>query len=95
MNFYNWSMENGYSKGLSIDRIDNDKGYSPSNCRWIPVEDQVLNKRNVKLIKYKDKEMSAQQWSLFLGWNKNTIKNRLNKGLPLEEVMTYKGGGCY
>lgn len=43
--FYKWSMENGYKEGLSIDRINNDKGYSPDNCRWIPLGMQTRNRR--------------------------------------------------
>lgn len=44
--FRDWSLANGYKKGLSIERVDNELGYSPDNCKWIPRGDQNLNKRN-------------------------------------------------
>ena len=43
--FYNWALENGYKDGLTIDRIDNDKGYAPWNCRWATKAEQNRNKR--------------------------------------------------
>ncbi len=43
--FYDWAITNGYSDELSIDRIDNDKGYSPDNCRWATAEEQRHNQR--------------------------------------------------
>lgn len=44
--FYDWAVQNGYQEGLSLERVDNNAGYSPSNCRWATMEEQSHNKRN-------------------------------------------------
>lgn len=46
--FIRWARGAGWKPGLSIDRIDNDQGYSPGNCRWIPLAKQMRNRRDFK-----------------------------------------------
>lgn len=47
LSFYNWALNNGYENDLTIDRIDNDSGYSPTNCRWTSNTIQMRNTRKI------------------------------------------------
>ena len=49
INFYNWSKNNGYEEDLTIDRVDVNDGYRPSNCRWATKKEQVVNRRKEKI----------------------------------------------
>ena len=52
--FYEWALSNGYKSNLSIDRIDNYKGYSPDNCRWATLAEQ---QRNRKISRFKEADV--------------------------------------
>lgn len=65
--FVEWSLKNGYNENLEIDRIDNDKGYSPENCRWATREEQANNKRTVLKIEYQGKTQGLRKWCRELG----------------------------
>lgn len=64
-NFYNWAIANGYKEGLSIDRINTLKNYSPDNCRWVNSQVQAMNK-----------PLSKANTSGYLGVNFNKSKNK-------------------
>ena len=51
--FAEWANSNGYSDELTIDRIDNDLGYTPDNCRWVDYKTQENNRCNTRYCNYK------------------------------------------
>lgn len=78
--FYKWSIENGYSENLSIDRKDVNKGYSPDNCRWITMSDQQSNTSRNRYIVINGVKKTVTQWSITSGVKVETICSRLSKG---------------
>lgn len=58
--FYNWAMENGYRKGLTIDRINNDLGYSPDNCHFVTLRQNLNNTSKTIFVYIKDKKLTLQ-----------------------------------
>ena len=57
--FHDWSMNNGYDEKLTLDRINNDLGYCPQNCRWVTYRRQENNKTNNSFIRDYEKSFSA------------------------------------
>jgi hypothetical protein len=87
--FYEWCMNNGYSKDLTIDRINNDKGYSPENCRWTTCKEQCNNRRGNLNIEYNNETKTLAEWCDFLNMPYHAVYHRLyEKGLSVEESFT-------
>ena len=65
--FYQWAIANGYSNGLSLDRIDNDGNYCPENCRWATCKQQGNNTRSCRFITYNGDTKTMREWEEHLG----------------------------
>ena len=77
--FYDWSMNNGYSDDLTIDRIDNNRGYSPENCRWTDRKTQVRNTRRNIYLTVDGKTKSLGEWSEITGIPYSVMYQRIKK----------------
>lgn len=73
--------------GLTLDRIDNDLGYSPENCRWATCAQQSVNKRSNYFVEFEGRRLCATEWARELGIARRTIITRLKSGLPPEDCL--------
>lgn len=88
--FAKWAYENGYDENAergecTIDRIDVNGNYEPSNCRFVDMKVQCRNKRNNNVIQIGERKKSVAEWSELTGIDRNTIVYREGHNLPLFE----------
>lgn len=91
--FKTWAYLNGYDDNAhflkcTLDRIDNNKDYSPDNCRWVyDFKNQCRNKTTNNLITYNGETHCIQEWADILGINYNTLAQRKKSGWSDEEIV--------
>lgn len=86
--FFQWAKENGYADNLTIDRIDTNGNYEPSNCRWVTVKKQNNNRRSNHNLTFRGETHNIQEWSEITGLSRSTIKGRLKRGWTIEDALT-------
>lgn len=85
-----WALSNGWKKGLTLDREDNTKGYSPENCRWITYAEQARNTSRNHWITAFGETKCVTDWSIDRRCTVSirAIKSRMMKGFSAEESIT-------
>ena len=87
--FQDWALQNGYTDDLTIDRIDNSKGYSPDNCRWVTTKKQSRNKSSNNLVSINGITKTLKDWCGVYNINYQTVQDRLRrKWEPVKALTT-------
>ena len=77
-NFRKWSINNGYAESLTLDRINNELGYSPDNCRWADRLTQANNTRRNRYVTYNGDTHTIAEWARLLNVKYSTLNRHIN-----------------
>lgn len=72
----------------SLDRRNNDDGYSRTNCRWATIREQQRNRRSTRFLTHDDKTLSVAEWAEVLGLPTGTLEKRLSNGWSVTDAFT-------
>lgn len=90
--FAEWALANGYREDkrgkCTLDRIDPNGNYEPTNCRWVTMKTQERNRRNNKLITYNGETHCVAEWAEIVGLKAVTLHHRLKAGWSIEKALT-------
>jgi hypothetical protein len=77
--FCTWAQANGWEKGLTLDRINNDRGYYPDNIQFVTMRHQTRNRRSNKWFTYQRKTMILKDWAVDFHIKYRTLYDRIYK----------------
>jgi hypothetical protein len=88
--FRDWALANGYGDSLTIDRRDNDCGYSPDNCRWASYQQQARNKQKTVILTAFEETKTAEEWGEDPRCTvcAKTLRARLRRGFPEQDAVS-------
>lgn len=90
LSFKKWAIENGYKKGLIIDRIDNSKGYAPDNCRFVTAKQSSRNTSSNRILTINGVNKTVADWCDYYKIDSNLARGRLWRGWSAEAIFTAK-----
>ena len=88
--FEEWALNNGYTEGLTIDRVDSNKDYCPENCQWIPLNENTRKAGKVNWITINNITLTGKQWAEKLNIGINVINTAIRKhGVDKTKELIY------
>lgn len=96
MAFHDWAMANGYKEEVlpngknkwTIDRVDVNGNYEPTNCRWVTRQEQNFNKRNSRFLEFEGKKKHLFEWAKEYNIEFSALLYRLQCGMSIKEALT-------
>lgn len=88
MPFRDWAVSNGYNDKLSLDRINNDGDYCPTNCRFVSYKTQERNRRTNLLIEANGQTKTLAEWAEITGIGSSTIRWRIVNGWNADDAVS-------
>lgn len=85
--FQEWATSHGYADSLTLDRAENDEGYSSQNCRWISRREQSRNRRNNVHILFDGRVQILADWMREFGFSYGSVRHWTKKGMSLPEIV--------
>lgn len=93
LSFENFLEDMGIKpKNLTLERINVNGNYEPSNCKWATHKEQANNKTNNVYLTYKNKTMNLSQWADFLNISYSVIRTRKHRNYSIEKILEVKNG---
>ncbi len=87
-NFHKWAQSSGWRPGLTLDRIDNEKGYNPDNCRWATATEQTRNRRTTLFFEYRGMKLTIKEISELEKISDSLLRYRLiDKKMSLQDAI--------
>lgn len=94
ISFYNWCIANGFAGNLELDRIDNNSGYFPKNCRFVTKSENQRNKRTNKVIEIDGVNKTLIEWSEINNFPSYVLANRIKRNWPISKLFLPVNKNC-
>ncbi len=88
MEFERWALDNGYSNDLTLDRVSNNRGYSPTNCRWVSRRAQANNRTTASYYTVDGHRKTLARWCRIYDIPPHVVLHRIEDGWDVKRAIT-------